>query len=65
MKLVQEFKKELEKLGITNFDDFDFFEDENTISLELKQNGYNTYGDSKTNIWAIEETLKEYAKIYA
>ncbi|MCL2313110.1 MAG: hypothetical protein FWC41_11640 [Firmicutes bacterium] len=65
MKLVKEIEKELTaKYGMTDFNDFEFFNDDKTISRDLKENGYFTYGDAKTNILAIEMTLKEYYRIY-
>lgn len=62
--MFEEIKKELKKIGMTDFDDYDFFESDESLTYQVKENGYKQFGDAKTNNWAIEKTLKDLKAYY-
>lgn len=65
MELINNIKEELKKMGMTDFTEFDDFEDEETLSRLIFKHGYVKFGDANTNNWAIEASLKELYTTFA
>jgi|GEM_PF-4275066 len=64
MEFLDEIKKELRKLGMTDFSEFDKCETIETIKAMIFYKGYKACGDAQTNLWAIEEALKLFFDLY-